>query len=259
MTYYIVGTGNIAWLLVTRLSKAGHNCLGVYGRNTVEAQKLATVANAPALDDIKDIQDNADACILAVSDHSIVEVASNFALENTTLVHTAGSLSRMILEPYAKRAGVIWPIYSIIKEQLPKHREIPIVLKGTDDYSEAVLKQITNSITDISYTISWEQRQWLHLTAVLCNNFNNHLMAVSEDICNKQQIPFSLLYPIVSQTAERIKQGSPKKLQTGPAKRKDTETIQKHMALLQQNPDWLELYKSITTSIDKMYSTNKEE
>lgn len=259
MTYYIVGTGNIAWLMGTRLSKAGHSCLGIYGRNTDESQKLAAKINAPALADIKDIQDDADACILAISDHSIIEVAANFNFVDTTLIHTAGSLSRMILEPYAKRAGVIWPIYSIIKDSLPKHREIPIVIKGTDDYSEDILKQITESITDISYAISWEQRQWLHLTAVLCNNFTNHLMAVSEEICDKQQIPFSLLYPIVSQTAERIKQGSPKQLQTGPAKRRDMETIEKHMNLLEETPNWLELYKSITTSIDKMYENDKEE
>ncbi|MCB9046194.1 MAG: DUF2520 domain-containing protein [Chitinophagales bacterium] len=259
MTFYIVGTGNTAWFMATRLHKAGHSCLGVYGRNTAHAQQLAEVLKAPALADVTNIQDDADYCILAITDHAIVDVAANFKFEHCTLIHTAGSLSRMILEPYAKHAGVMWPIYSIVKDNLPKHRQIPIVIKGSTDHAEELLKKLAADITDIQYTISWEQRQWLHLCAVLCNNFTNHMMAVSEQICTRQHIPFSLLYPIVSQTAERISQASPMRLQTGPARRGDNITIEKHLALLQQNPDWQELYKSVTTSIDKMYRNDKGE
>lgn len=259
MTFYIVGTGNTAWFMATRLVKAGFACKGVYGRNSEHAQQLATVIKAPVLDGYNDIRDDADCVILAISDHAITSVAANFSLTNTTLVHTAGSISRMVLEPFAEHAGVIWPIYSIVKDNLPRHREIPVTIKGSTDHAEHILEQLANAITDIHYTVSWEQRQWLHLSAVLCNNFTNHLMAVSEQICNKQQIPFSLLYPIVNQTAERIMQASPSKLQTGPARRGDNVTIDKHVELLQQHPNWLELYKSVTTSIDKMYRKDKEE
>jgi hypothetical protein len=48
-------------------------------------------------------------------------------------------------------------------------------------------------------------------------------------------------------------------LQTGPARRGDAVTIEKHLELLAQNPDWQELYKAITTSIDKMYRPDKGE
>lgn len=259
MTFYIVGTGNTAWFIATRLSKAGFECKGVYGRNAEKAAQLANAINAATVSSYADIEDNADCCILAVSDHAIENVAANFSFQNTTLIHTAGSISRMVLEPYAQHAGVLWPIYSIVKDKLPTHREIPTAIKGTTEHSEHILNKVVTAITDIYYTVSWEQRQWLHLCAVLCNNFTNHLMAVSEQICNKQQIPFSLLYPIVSQTADRIKQSSPMKLQTGPAKRGDTTTIDKHLALLQEHPNWLALYESITTSIDNLYRKDKEE
>lgn len=259
MTFYIIGTGNTAWFMATRLVKAGHSCKGVFGRQKERAQQLARAINAPLLNDVKDVQDDADCCILAITDHAITEVAHNFSFEKTTLIHTAGSLSRTVLEPFAKHAGVIWPIYSIVKDNLPIHRDIPMTIKGTSEHSEELLEELASSITDIYYTVSWEQRQWLHLCAVLCNNFTNHMMAVSEQICNKQHIPFSLLYPIVSQTAERIRQTSPRILQTGPAKRGDDATISKHIELLQQNPDWQELYKAISTSIEKMYRNDKEE
>jgi predicted short-subunit dehydrogenase-like oxidoreductase (DUF2520 family) len=259
MTYYIIGTGNTAWFLATRLAKASYICKGIYGRNPEHTHHLAAHIKAPALENITDIKDDADFCILAITDHAITGVAANFKFKHTTLIHTAGSLSRMILEPYAAHAGVLWPIYSLVKDNLPIHREVPITIKGTTDHAEALLQQMAASITDIYYTVSWEQRQWLHLCAVLCNNFTNHLMAVSEQVCKKQQVPFSLLFPIVSQTAERIRNASPKVLQTGPARRGDTVTIEKHLELLAQNPDWQELYKAITTSIDKMYRPDKGE
>lgn len=255
----MVGTGNTAWFMATRLIKSGYSCKGVYGRNKENAQKLAAAINSIVLNNYSDIKDDADCCILAISDHAISTVAANFSFEQTTFIHTAGSISRMVLEPYARHAGVIWPIYSIVKDNLPRHREIPVTIKGSTEHAEQTLKKLAGAITDIHYTVSWEQRQWLHLTAVLCNNFTNHLMAVSEQICRKQQIPFSLLYPIVNQTAERIKQASPQKLQTGPARRGDQATIDKHKELLQHNPDWLELYRAVTTSIDKMYRKDKEE
>lgn len=259
MTYYIVGTGNTAWFMAKRLMKAGHSCLGIYGRNEDKAKQLAAAINAPVLAELQDIQDDADACILAITDNAIEEVAAHFSLQNTTLIHTAGSVGRMVLEPYAQHAGIIWPVYSIVKDSLPLHREIPIVIKGTTEHSEDVLKRLVNAMSDICYTISWEQRQWLHLCAVLSNNFVNHLMSISEEICNKQRIPFSLLYPIVNQTTDRIKQASPKNLQTGPAKRHDVNTLQKHMELLSANPEWARLYESVTSSIDKMYRKDKEE
>lgn len=259
MTYYIIGTGNTAWFLATRLAKAGHICKGIYGRNPKHATQLAAGIKAPVLHNITDVKDDADCCILAITDHAITDVAANFKFEHTTLIHTAGSLSRMILEPYAAHAGVLWPIYSLVKDNLPLHREVPVTIKGSTDHAETLLQQLAASITDIYYTVSWEQRQWLHLCAVLCNNFTNHLMAVSEQVCKKQQVPFSLLFPIVSQTAERIRNASPKVLQTGPARRGDTVTIEKHLELLAQNPDWQELYKVITTSIDKMYRPDKGE
>lgn len=259
MTFYIVGTGNTAWFMATRLVKAGHTCMGIYGRQKDRAEQLAKTIKAPVLNDLSDIGDHADCCILAITDHAIKDVAGNFSFQHTTLVHTAGSVNRTVLEPYAQHTGVLWPIYSIVKDNLPKHREVPVTIKGNTEHAEDVLLQLAIAITDIYYTISWEQRQWLHLCAVLCNNFTNHMMAVSEQICHKQHVPFSLLYPIVTQTAERIRQSSPKLLQTGPAKRNDMITIDRHLGLLAQNPEWASLYAAITTSIEKMYGNDKEE
>lgn len=258
MTFYIIGTGNTAWFMATRLTDAGFTCKGVWGRDKVKAEKLAGHINSNILKELQEITDDADACIIAVSDTAIADVASRLKITNTVLIHTAGSVQIDVLG-HASHKGVIWPIYSIVKDNLPEHRAIPLVVETSDNHASEIANKLASAISDSVFPATWQQRQWLHLTAVLSNNFTNHLMAISEQICQQEQIPFDLLRPIIRQTAERISTASPYNLQTGPARRGDTKTIEQHSDMLRSNPEWQRLYEAITTSIDKMYNTNAEE
>jgi hypothetical protein len=106
-----------------------------------------------------------------------------------------------------------------------------------------------HAITDQTYEAKYEQRKWLHLSAVIGNNFVNHLLAICEQICGENNIPFQVLQPIIEQTFERMRQQSPKVLQTGPAVRHDQTTIQAQEALLADHPAWQKIYTDISNSI----------
>lgn len=259
MQYYIIGTGNTAWFLATRFAKAGYTCKGIYGRNAEKTTLLAEKVKAPMLTSLNEIKDDADFCIIAVTDKAIEGIAKQLSFEKTVLIHTAGSVSRKVLDDATENNGILWPVYSIVKDNLPIGRGVPIVMEGSNDHAARVLLNSTTALTDIYYNVSWQQRQWLHLCAVLSNNFVNHLMTISEKICNKQKVPFSLLYPIVMQTTDRIRTTSPYELQTGPAKRGDINTVTTHMDMLSTQDAWQELYGSVTTSIEKMYNVNTDE
>lgn len=259
MQYYIIGTGNTAWFLCTRLAKAGYTCRGIYGRKKENATTLADKIKAPVLENLEEIKDDADCCIIAVTDSAIKGIAEQLSFEQMVVIHTAGSVSRKVLDTTSKHNGILWPVYSIVKESLPLGRSVPVVMEGSNEHAARILLNITSVLTDIYYNVSWEQRQWLHLCAVLSNNFVNHLMAISEKICTKQKVPFSLLYPIVMQTSDRIRTTSPYELQTGPAKRGDVNTVTTHLDMLSTKEEWQRLYESITTSIEKMYNPNTGE
>lgn len=259
MKYQIIGTGNTAWFLAKRLSAQGHKCIRVYGRNITKAKALADSVNTTATNKLSDIKDDADCCFIAISDHAIAEIAKQLSFNNTVLIHTAGSVDRSILSEAAPNNGVIWPIYSINKSNLPTHRDIPCIIEVANDESLKVISKLVNSITDKVYNVDSEQRAILHLSAVLSNNFVNHLFTISEKLCQAKDLPFALLLPIITQTSERIYHRSPEELQTGPAKRGDTATILKHLEILQEHSDWQEVYRSVTTSIDNLYRPNKED
>ena len=109
-----------------------------------------------------------------------------------------------------------------------------------------------HAITDELFEAKYEQRRWMHLAAVMSNNFITHLMAICEQVCSDNDLPFSTLLPIIEQTFDRIKQSSPQALQTGPAIRNDVSTIQSQIALLEQHPNWQSIYKAMTESIQKV-------
>ncbi len=253
MLFNVIGTGNMGWFMAKRLNSAGHTCLGIYGRNQVAAQELARELHTKVYTSLSDIADNADCCILAVSDHEIEKVAGSFNFPNTVLLHTAGAVSSSTLALAAQNYGVVWPVYSILKSDLPTHRNIPCLWEANSSRAKEVVINIATSISSILYEAGSQQRKWMHLSAVLGNNFTNHLFAICEGLCEEQELPFSLLQPILKQTFDRLQSGSPVDMQSGPARRNDAFTLQQHEILLQQHPEWREMYKTISRSIIEMY------
>ena len=72
---------------------------------------------------------------------------------------------------------------------------------------------------------------------------------IGEDILRKEQLDFSLLAPLIKETANKIEYLTPAKAQTGPAKRGDKKTIQTHQGLLTTQQQ--EVYQLLTSSIQK--------
>ena len=61
-------------------------------------------------------------------------------------------------------------------------------------------------------------------------------------------LDFSLIQPLIKQTMKKISEGDPNQLLTGPAKRKDVQTIQNHLKLI-QNSDHKKIYQLISQDI----------
>ena len=104
------------------------------------------------------------------------------------------------------------------------------------------------------YEYTDEQRRHLHIAAVFVNNFSNHLFAIAQDYCEKHQLDYQLLMPLIHETIHKIDTILPKDAQTGPAKRNDTKIIEKHLSQLKTEDEHLyKIYSLLTDSILKMY------
>jgi predicted short-subunit dehydrogenase-like oxidoreductase (DUF2520 family) len=248
MDIVIIGTGNTATVLGRKLKAAGHNILQVFGRDSMAASDLAYELGTESTNYWNIVNRDADIYILAVSDIAIEEVIKELNLPGKTIVHTAASVSKNILRNASGHFGVFYPLQSLKKEinHLP---ETPIIIDASD---EATLDELSNLAHSISHHVieaNDEQRLKLHLAAVFCNNFVNHIYVLTEDYCKKETIDFKLLLPLIKETAERLEDISPSQSQTGPAIRNDRPTIEKHLALLQNHPQLQKIYSIFTESI----------
>lgn len=248
MEIVIIGTGNTASILGHKLKLAGHTIAQIYGRNTEAASELAYELDTESTNYWSVVNRHADLYIIAVSDIAIEEIIRELNFPDKTIVHTAASVSKNVLSNAANHYGVLYPLQSLIKDsgRLP---EVPIIIDASDEATFKELDALAHTISNHVTTGNDEERLKLHLAAVFCNNFVNHLYALMEDFCHKEGISFNMLKPLIKETAQRIESVSPAAAQTGPAIRQDSNTLQKHLAMLESHPHLKAIYQLFTDSI----------
>jgi predicted short-subunit dehydrogenase-like oxidoreductase (DUF2520 family) len=159
-----------------------------------------------------------------------------------------------ILEGRSLSVGVVWPVYSIRKESLPAHRGFAAVIEGNSKAAWEAVRGVAKALCDLNYEASSEQRAWLHLAAVMGNNFVNHLLGIAASISAGQGTPIGVLQPLFEQTVNSLRTQSPFETQTGPARRGDAATMQHHLDMLAAHPEWQALYRALSASIMKLYA-----
>jgi predicted short-subunit dehydrogenase-like oxidoreductase (DUF2520 family) len=249
MKIVIIGSGNVASVLGRKFKAAGHEVLQVLSRNAKAASELAYKLDTESTNYTSVVNPNADVYIVAVNDDAIEKITAEIKLPGKVVAHTAASVSKDVLKNITSHFGVFYPIQSLRKEMtvIP---DIPIFIEGSDEKARSVLNQLAESISPGDVTIVKEgEREKLHVAAVFVNNFTNHLYALAEDYCKKEGLNFKELIPLIEETVNRLKNNSPSQSQTGPASRNDTETINKHLLLLEKHPQLKKVYRFMTDSI----------
>ena len=244
----IIGSGNVALHLINEMQNSSEiDLIQVFARSK---EKVASCfAKNKITSNYSELKD-ADVYIIAVSDNAINEVSNNLLFENKLVVHTSGSETMNGLNS-KNRKGVFYPLQTFSKTKKIDFKQIPLCLETENAADYETLESLAKIISHQVYSISTEQRKCLHVAAVFVCNFVNHLYQIGNTICKENQVPFEILSPLIQETAQKILTLSPEEAQTGPAKRNDTKTIQKHLAFLQDN-NYQELYKSLTKSIQNV-------
>lgn len=257
MNIVFLGSGNTATVLARLMVQKGHRILQVWSRNTTHAMQLAGEVEANAINELTAVDPAADVCVLAVSDDAVAEIASKLSFSKKILVHTTGSVSMDVLKGASPNYGVLYPLQSLRKE-IKSIPEIPFLVDGNSDEVKVLLFDFAKSLSTQVKEAGDEERLHLHVAAVMANNFSNHLYAVTEGFCKQHGLQFELLHPLIMETAQRLRMGSAFDLQTGPARRADEQTIEKHLLLLKDMPTLQNLYETISNSILEMYHKKNE-
>jgi predicted short-subunit dehydrogenase-like oxidoreductase (DUF2520 family) len=245
MRVTLVGSGNVATHLGAALRNAGHRITQVWSRNKQNAALLAYHLQAEPIDELSEINAETDLIIIAVKDDAVATVASLINLKKVLVVHTCGSVSLQVLENYFTSCGVFYPLQTFSKTRELDFRSVPLCIESTDKNSTALLLDLGRTISNNVTYINSAQRKTLHLAAVFACNFPNFLYNIAADLLSAQQIDFDLIKPLILETASKVQSFLP-------AEGRDNQTIAAHLELLQQYPEWQQLYKLLSQGIIKM-------
>ncbi len=251
-TIVILGAGNVAWHLLESFTLAGIQVLQVFGRNQQDADIFEAFGDTKYIYDIKGITPFADIYFICVNDDAIVEISRSlpFTLDgNQILVHTSGGQSSEILSSHAAHYGSFWPLQSLTKEAQILSNEIPIIITASDEFTTSALVLLADTISDNFTVMTDDKKQHLHLAAVLVNNFTNHLYTLTSEYCSDHGLDFYLLSSLIKETSMKAVGFDPSEIQTGPARRNDSSTIENHLSKLEGYPDLYKLYCLFTESI----------
>ncbi|MEL6390904.1 MAG: DUF2520 domain-containing protein [Bacteroidota bacterium] len=244
----IVGSGHVAHHMAHGFHAAGLEIVQVSSRNATTGRELAASVQS-RYSNSYEVHHSVDVVIIAVSDDAIREVSADLSVAGTTvIVHTSGvkPISE-IASPAAK--GAIWPVYSIRKEQSIDWNKVPFVISAQDTEVEDTLEGLCRVLSDQVIRVPESARAHLHIAAVFSNNFTTVLYGLAYDYCQKHNVPFDTLVPLIRQGLEKIAFENPGDLITGPAARGDLSTVAKHEEMLSGHPTHREVYRYLTSLI----------
>lgn len=248
MEVVILGAGNVGQIVGALIKNAGHHIVQVYGRTPEKATELAAKLDSRPTFSFSDISNDAQLYLVALPDTATSVLYNHWHTNRGLVVHTAGSVPKNVLNAVSNNYGVLYPLQSIRAPHIP-NADIPFLVDANTPDDLALLTDFASTISSVVRHCSDEDRLHLHFSAVLVNNFTNHLYKLAADFCQQHGLDFDLLYPLILETANRVTQNPPDNLQTGPAIRNDSNTINRHLELLKNNPTLAALYQMLSESI----------
>lgn len=236
MKIVLIGRGRLATNLEHALLSAGHEVASINSR-TLEALPL-----------------EADVYIVAVKDAALADVirAATKGRESQLFVHTAGSMPMDMFKGLTVHYGVFYPMQTFSKERLVDFNDISVFLETNDAVSMERLKMLSTTLTTHIYELDSEGRKHLHLAAVFACNFVNHCYALSAEVLAAKGLPFSVMLPLVDETAQKVHVLSPREAQTGPAVRGDQNVMQMQANMLVGNPAVKQIYEALSNDIQRL-------
>ena len=191
-----------------------------------------------------------DLILIAVSDQNIIEVGQILTNYSGIVAHCSGATP---LHHFNRKSGVFYPLQSFSKSVIRSFKEVPIFIEGANEETTKQLYSFAQRLSNQVEQLSSEKRQKLHLAAVMSQNFSNHLIALTQAYLEKESISFQALIPLLEEGLSNAIHQNAKEIQSGPARRKDTKTLETHLSLLKEEKRLLPLYEQLSESIKTYY------
>lgn len=249
MKIVIIGTGNVAWHLLNTLQQGTHQVVQLVNLHSHKVSEEFEKFNIPLAINKVDINTSADIYIIAVSDTEIASLELPVLDNEQLILHTSGIADIDVLKHYGSNYGCLYPLQTLTKGMPVDFAKVPLIIEAVNLINKDLIMNFALSLSPYVLYLPLQKRRVLHLSAVLVNNFANHLYVEAKKLLDKESISFDLLKPLLAESVNKLNHLNPIEAQTGPAKRKDESTVSIHRQVIGENQLLLQIYELITIAI----------
>ncbi len=259
----IIGAGKLGSSLFRALKMSGYKRLVLCGRELFAVIKTRYISQKEYINKLNaQIVSETDVVFIAVQDDRIAGVSEDlqkFELTNKFILHTSGARDSKLLDNLKIKGAVIGsfhPMQTFERNFLPPSiwKNVVCSYEG-DERGKKIIKDICSKLHAKTLFINKEQKSAMHLAGVVSSNYIVSLLIWAERILDNAGIKeidkTDILYPLIDRTVQNYKNRPLQDILSGPLKRGDLETIQKHLDYLNHSADKLdiELYKKLAELI----------
>ena len=147
--------------------------------------------------------------------------------------------------------GVLYPFQTLSRSRPLEPSQVPCLVEGSSPTVTASVKKLAGSVYDSVEEVDSKNRLVIHTAAVFANNFSNHMVHVAQQLMEEANLDPGMLDLLMEETFHKLREMDTFSAQTGPAVRGDQLTMNKHIELLKDHPEWEKLYTFISRDIER--------
>ena len=233
----------------------GLHLVQIFARNEERGRRVAELAHTEWSN--TELAE-AELYLISVSDNAVAKVAESLPIPKGAVVaHTAGCCTLESLAPHHHRA-VFYPFQTFSAGRKVDFAKGFIFLEGATERALEVVEKAAHALTTNVLPADTARRAVIHLSGVFACNFANAMYANAAEILAKEGLPFNIVAPVIEETAKKaVEILNPAQTQTGPARRGDTQTLNRHRAMLGEEGLKREIYDKISEDIWERKETSK--
>ena len=168
-----------------------------------------------------------DVLLIATPDSVVPSIAAAVEPDPETVVlHMAGSLTLDALEPHDRR-GSVHPLVSLAAPD-------PQPLKGAwfAVAGDPLAQEIVDALDGRAIEVDDAYRVLYHAAAVIASNHLVALLGQVQRVAAEAGVPLAAYFDLVRQTVDNVEAIGPRDALTGPVKRGDWPTVERHLDAL---------------------------
>jgi len=267
---FVIGAGPVATVLAASLRRGGVPVLGLWARRPDAARAAARTAGVAGFSSAPpDLLLESDVVLLAVRDSAIADVATmlcgtGLITKRHVLLHCSGAISASeVLGGVSDKVGGVGTLHPL--RAIADTGPVTTGLRGTvfgiegDPMAQQVAQRLVAAMGGAALPLAREQMAAYHAAAAMAANYVVALVDAAAQALAAAGMPMdqavAALVPLAQGALANVAERGAARGLTGPIRRGDVQTVQRHLAALAVRPETQALYRALGVATVKLASS----